>query len=97
MLASVRESLLKNDDVKTYGQRLGHFEASDRNRILAGATIYKSLRWQRQPAPAAPPTSTGYDAPAFRAAAPLQTGGAARRREKRTGRNRRENQSLDIG
>ncbi len=43
MLASVRKSLLKNDDVKTYGLRLGRFDAPDRNRILAGATIYKSL------------------------------------------------------
>ncbi|GAB4019448.1 hypothetical protein GCM10028773_22270 [Spirosoma koreense] len=43
MLASTQKSLLKNDDVKTYGLRLGRLEAADRTKVLAGANTFKTL------------------------------------------------------
>ena len=43
ILVSARKSLLRNDDVKTYGLRLGRLEAADRNLVLAGANTFKTL------------------------------------------------------
>ena len=43
MLASSQKSLLKNDDVRTYGSRLGRLEANDRKMVLAGANTFKTL------------------------------------------------------
>ncbi|GAB4034346.1 DUF7133 domain-containing protein [Spirosoma jeollabukense] len=43
MLVSAQKSLLKNDDVKTYGSRLGRLEAADRNSVIAGANTFKTL------------------------------------------------------
>ena len=43
MLASAKKSLLKNDDVKKYGLRLGRLEAFDRKMVLAGANTFKTL------------------------------------------------------
>ena len=43
MLASTQKSLLKNDDVKKYGLRLGRLEAADRSAVLAGANTFKTL------------------------------------------------------
>lgn len=43
MLASTQKSLLKNDDVKKYGSRLGRLEAADRTMVMAGANTFKSL------------------------------------------------------
>ncbi|UHG92810.1 DUF7133 domain-containing protein [Spirosoma oryzicola] len=43
MLVSAKKSLLKNDDVKTYGLRLGRLEAADRKLVMAGANTFKTL------------------------------------------------------
>ncbi len=43
ILLAARKSLLKNEDVKKYGLRLGRFEAGERALILAGANTFRSL------------------------------------------------------
>jgi putative membrane-bound dehydrogenase-like protein len=43
MLKAVQVSLQKNEDVRTYGARLGSLDAASRNRVLEGATTFKSL------------------------------------------------------
>ncbi len=43
MLSSTQKSLLKNDDVKKYGLRLGRLEASERSMVMAGANTFKTL------------------------------------------------------
>jgi glucose/arabinose dehydrogenase/mono/diheme cytochrome c family protein len=43
MLAAAKGALDKNESVKTFGLRLGNLDAGDRNLILAGKEIFKSL------------------------------------------------------
>ncbi|CAG4993964.1 hypothetical protein DYBT9275_01273 [Dyadobacter sp. CECT 9275] len=43
MLARAQRSIDKNEDVKKFGQRLGRMDETDRNLVLNGAVIYKSL------------------------------------------------------
>jgi mono/diheme cytochrome c family protein len=43
MFASVRRAMDRNNDVKTYGARLGSMPADDRKMILAGAATFSSL------------------------------------------------------
>ncbi len=43
LLAATKKAIDKNDDVKTFGSRLGVMAVADRNLILNGATIFKSL------------------------------------------------------
>ena len=43
MLTAVENSIQKNSDFKTYGRKLGSLAALDRNSVLRGAEIFKSL------------------------------------------------------
>ncbi len=43
MFVSVRKAMDRNNDVKTYGARLGNMTADDRKMILAGAATFTSL------------------------------------------------------
>jgi mono/diheme cytochrome c family protein len=43
MLAATKKALDKNEDVRTFGRRLGNMAAADRNLILNGAATFKSL------------------------------------------------------
>ena len=43
MLTAVENSIQKNVDFKTYGRKLGSLTALDRNSVLKGAEIFKSL------------------------------------------------------
>ncbi len=43
MVASVKNSLDKNEDSKRYGIKLGGFTAADRKLIIGGSEIYKSM------------------------------------------------------
>ncbi|WP_247237718.1 c-type cytochrome [Telluribacter sp. SYSU D00476] len=43
MLTSVQASLQKNEDVRTYGARLGALDAATRKMVMEGATTFKSL------------------------------------------------------
>ncbi|HEV7350984.1 DUF7133 domain-containing protein [Telluribacter sp.] len=43
MLAGVQTSLQKNEDVKTYGAKLGALDAASRKMVMEGATTFKSL------------------------------------------------------
>ncbi len=43
MVASVKNSIDKNEDAKIYGVKLGGFAAPERKLILAGGEIYKSM------------------------------------------------------
>jgi glucose/arabinose dehydrogenase/mono/diheme cytochrome c family protein len=43
ILAAAKGALDKNESVKTFGLRLGNLEAGDRNLILSGKEIFKSL------------------------------------------------------
>lgn len=43
MLSAVRNSLLKNNDFKLYGSKLGSLAENDRASVLRGAEIFKSL------------------------------------------------------
>ena len=43
LFASVRKAMDMNNDVKTYGARLGNMAADDRKMILSGAAIFNSL------------------------------------------------------
>jgi mono/diheme cytochrome c family protein len=43
MFASVQKAMDRNNDVKTYGARLGNLAAEERKMILTGATTFSSL------------------------------------------------------
>jgi glucose/arabinose dehydrogenase/mono/diheme cytochrome c family protein len=43
MIAATKRALDKNETVKTYGLRLGNLDAEERNLILSGKEIFKSL------------------------------------------------------
>jgi glucose/arabinose dehydrogenase/mono/diheme cytochrome c family protein len=43
MLKGVKNALVKNESVRTFGQRLGGLEDADRSLILSGSEIFKSL------------------------------------------------------
>lgn len=43
MLTAAKRALDKNESVRTFGSRLGNLDAADRNLILAGTAIFKSL------------------------------------------------------
>jgi mono/diheme cytochrome c family protein len=43
VLTAVEASIQKNGDFKTYGRKLGSLTAADRNSVLRGAEIFKSL------------------------------------------------------
>lgn len=43
MIAATKRALDKNETVKTYGLRLGNLDAGERNLILSGKEIFKSL------------------------------------------------------
>jgi mono/diheme cytochrome c family protein/glucose/arabinose dehydrogenase len=43
VLARAQKSIDKNEDTKKFGQRLGRLDEGDRNLILNGSVIYKSL------------------------------------------------------
>ena len=43
MLAAVKTSIVKNEEVRTFGSRLGAMEAADRSLIIKGAAIFRSL------------------------------------------------------
>jgi len=43
VLVGAEKSIEKNEDVKKFGQRLGRLDARDRDLVLNGAIIYKSL------------------------------------------------------
>ncbi len=43
MLTAVENSIQKNVDFKTYGRKLGSLTALDRNSVLKGAEVFKSL------------------------------------------------------
>ena len=43
MLAATKTALDKNEDVRTFGTRLGNLAVADRNLILKGTAIFKSL------------------------------------------------------
>jgi glucose/arabinose dehydrogenase/mono/diheme cytochrome c family protein len=43
MLAATKKAIERNEDVKTFGSRLGSMAAADRTLILNGAAIFKSI------------------------------------------------------
>lgn len=43
MLAATKKALDKNEEVRTFGARLGNMDKADRNLIIKGATTFKSL------------------------------------------------------
>lgn len=43
MLSATKNALDKNEDVRTFGARLGNMAAEDRSQILKGSAIFKSL------------------------------------------------------
>jgi glucose/arabinose dehydrogenase/cytochrome c5 len=43
MLVSAKASIDKNEDIKTYGSRLGRLSAGDRKLVMEGSQIYKAM------------------------------------------------------
>jgi glucose/arabinose dehydrogenase/mono/diheme cytochrome c family protein len=43
MIVATKSALDKNESVRTFGKRLGNFEEADRNLIIKGSEIFKSL------------------------------------------------------